>query len=343
MKVLLYSEGISLIRISGLGRAISHQKKALENHSVTVFTDKKMLKECDIVHINTLGIASKRIAKIAKKMNKTVVYHAHSTEEDFRNSFIGSNLLSKLFKKWICSCYNCGDVIITPTEYSKKLLTGYGIEKPIYAISNGIDLSFYRNSENCKSEFRSKYGYTEKDKIVMSVGLFFERKGILDFIKLAYAMPDYKFIWFGKTPLISVPYKIRQAVKTKLPNLTFAGYVSPDELADAYRNTDVYIFPTYEETEGIVLLEALASSSDIIVRDIPVFDWLKKDTDCYKAKNCDEFKFLIQCITNRKICSLAQNGRRAVRDKDLSFIGYKLIKIYDCFSKSNREHHPHNI
>lgn len=326
MKILLYSEAMRLIRISGLGRAVLHQKRALAQCGIPCTTDPK--EEHDIVHINTLGIRSKRLARSAKKQGKAVVYHAHSTQEDFRNSFLGSNLILAPYKKWICSCYAQGDVIVTPTEYSKSLLKGYGIDKPIYAVSNGIELESYRPLDSDREEFRSRYGFSETDKVVMSVGLYFERKGILDFVRLAYAMPDHKFIWFGKTPLISVPAKIRRAVRTKLPNLIFAGYVPPEELKKAYVGSDVYIFPTYEETEGIVLLEALAAHADVIVRDIPVFGYLNDGTDCYKARSLSEFKYRIGALTSGRLPSLSEAGYDAVRGKDLRNIGKQLGEIY---------------
>ena len=141
MKVLLFSEGMNLIKISGLGRAIMLQQRAMELNGIEYTLDPK--DSYDVVHINTLGLKSKHLAKKAKKAGKRVVYHAHSTQEDFRNSFIGSNLISGLFKKWICSCYRRGDVIVTPTEYSKSLIRGYGLTAPIYAVSNGIDLARY--------------------------------------------------------------------------------------------------------------------------------------------------------------------------------------------------------
>ncbi len=330
MKILLYSEAMRLIKISGLGRAIQHQKKALGLCGVEI-TDS--LEDCDAVHINTLGLKSKRLAKKAKKAGKSVVYHAHSTQEDFRNSFVGSNLLSGLYRRWICSCYKLGDVIITPTEYSKRLLHSYGIDKPIYAVSNGIDLDFYKPCEGDRADFRAKYGYADNDKVVMSVGLYFERKGILDFVRLAYAMPDHKFIWFGKTPLISVPPKVARAVHTKLPNLVFAGYVSPEELKKAYAGADVYIFPTYEETEGIVLLEALASRANVIVRDIPVFGWLGADRDCYKAKSLSEFKFRINALTSGRLPALSDKGFDAVSAKALSEVGKQLADVYYSIGK----------
>lgn len=326
MKVLLFSEGMNLIKISGLGRAIMHQQKALKMNGIDFTLDPK--DNYDVVHINTLGPKSKALAKKAKKAGKRVIYHAHSTEEDFRNSFICSNLVSGLFKKWICSCYKQGDVIVTPTEYSKRLIRGYGLTAPIYAVSNGIDLNMYEPKEGDREAFRKKFGLSENDKVVISVGLYIERKGILDFVEMAKAMPDYKFIWFGKTPLWSVPSKIRRAVKTKLPNLIFAGYVQPDELKQAYVGSDVYIFPTFEETEGIVLLEALATKSDVIIRDIPVFDWLEDEKDCYKAKDKTDFMKKIRQLTEKELPSLGENGRKAVEGMEIKKVGERLIKIY---------------
>ncbi len=327
MKVLLYSEAFNLVKISGLGRAIMHQQRALQLNGVDFTLDPK--DDYDIVHINTLGLRSHHLARKAKKSGKRVVYHAHSTEEDFRNSFIFSNALSGLVKKWLCSCYRSGDVIVTPTEYSKRLISGYGITNPIYPVSNGIDLAKYEPAPGDREAFRSRMGFSDSDKVIIAVGLYFERKGILDFVQMAKDMPDYKFVWFGKTPLYSVPHKIRKAVRTKLPNLTFAGYVQPDELKQAYVGCDAYIFPTHEETEGIVLLEALAAEANVIIRDIPVFDWLTDRRDCYKAKDLEDFERLIRAVTSGELPSLQENGRAAVAGMDIKKIGEKLLSIYN--------------
>jgi len=327
MKVLLYSEAFNLVKISGLGRAIMHQQRALQLNGVDFTLDPK--DDYDIVHINTLGLRSHHLARKAKKAGKRVVYHAHSTEEDFRNSFIFSNALSGLVKKWLCSCYRSGDVIVTPTEYSKRLISGYGITNPIYPVSNGIDLAKYEPAPGDREAFRSRMGFSDSDKVIIAVGLYFERKGILDFVQMAKDMPDYKFVWFGKTPLYSVPHKIRKAVRTKLPNLTFAGYVQPDELKQAYVGCDAYIFPTHEETEGIVLLEALAAEANVIIRDIPVFDWLTDRRDCYKAKDLENFERLIRAVTSGELPSLQENGRAAVAGMDIKKVGEKLLSIYN--------------
>ncbi len=326
MKVLLYTEFKKQIGKSGLGKAIQHQMRALEDNNIEYTTKKS--DDYDIVHINFYGPKSYLMAKKAKRKNKKVIYHAHSTEEDFRNSFIFSNKLAPLFKWWICKCYSLGDHIITPTPYAKKLLEGYGLTN-ITAISNGIDTKFFEKDDNLGEIFRVKYGYKKEDKVIMGIGLYLERKGILDFVELAKRLKEYKFIWFGYTDLKIVPKKIREAVTTKLPNLTFAGYVEPLTIKSALSGADLYIFPTLEETEGIPIMEACACKQRAIIRDIPVFDgWLEDKVNVYKAKDVDDFEVKIKKVLNNELKDLTDKAYEVAKSRDVKKVGKELIEVY---------------
>ena len=327
MKVLLYTEFAKMNAKSGLGKAIKHQMKALEENNIEYTRD--LNDDYDLVHINTYGPKSYMLAKEAKKKGKKVIYHAHSTEEDFKNSFILSNQIAPAFKKWIIKCYSLGDHILTPTPYSKRLLEGYGITKPITAISNGVNVKFFEKNEELGENFRKKYNYTKKDKIIMGVGLWIERKGIIDFVELAKRLPQYKFIWFGYSPLAASPKNIKDAVNTKLSNLVFAGYVEPEILRGAYSGCDLYLFPTLEETEGIPIIEACAAKIPALIRDIPVFsEWLEDGVNVYKAKNLDEFESKIKKIMSGKLPDLTEEAYKVAKQRDIKKVGKKLIEIY---------------
>lgn len=331
MKILLHSDHLKMVEKSGVGRAIYHQIKALEDNHISFTTNKK--EEYDIVHINTVFPSSFLMAKVAKAKGKKVVYHAHSTEEDFKNSFRGSNFIAPFFKKWLMKCYNSGDVVITPTLYSKRILEGYGLKKPIVNISNGIDLNFFKRDPEGGRRFREKYHFNEQDKIIISVGLYIERKGILDFVELAKAMPEYKFIWFGYTNLSTVTSEVKKAVETKLPNLYFPGYVNRDELKDAYSGSDLFLFLTHEETEGIVLLEALSMKIPVLIRDIPIYQgWFKDGENLYTGKDLHQFEDKIQGILNHTLPSLVENGYEVVKDNDIKAVGKQLISVYNNLS-----------
>lgn len=346
LKVLLYTENEKLVSKSGLGKAIKHQMKALDAVGIEWTLD--LDDDYDIVHINTYGLKSIALAKVAKKNGKKVVYHAHSTEEDFRNSFILSNQIAPVYKKWLISCYSLGDYIITPTPYSKRLLEGYGIKKPIKAISNGIELEFFKPNYREGQNFRKQYKYKKKDKVIMGIGLYLERKGILDFVELAKRLPQYKFIWFGYTPSYAIPQKIKEAVKTKLPNLIFAGYVEPDMIRSAFSGADLYIFPTLEETEGIPIMEACAMRQKAIIRDIPVFDdWLTDGVDVYKAKDVDEFEQKIKGVLEGTLPSLVEKGYKVAESRDIKKIGEELKSVYEAVltepSSNKRRKRKRNI
>lgn len=219
-------------------------------------------------------------------------------------------------------------MILTPTKYSKNILDSYKIGKEIKVVSNGVDLDFWKKKENDRENFYKRYKLDKNKKSIISVGLFIERKGILDFVDLAKKLPQYEFVWFGELKLSLVPEKIKKAVKTDLKNLHFPGYVSQELLREAYSGSDLYIFPTFEETEGIVLLEALATKSDTIIRDIEIYKNLKDAKEIYKAKDKKEFYKKIKLILEGKYPSLKEEGYKLAQEKSIENIGLKLKKYY---------------
>lgn len=328
MKVLLHSDMQKSIERSGVGRALKHQMMALESAGVDYTLDPK--DTYDLVHINTIFPQSYLFAEIAMKRGKAVVYHAHSTEEDFKDSFVLSNRLAPAFKHWLRICYSKSDLILTPTDYSKSLLEAYDLDSPIEVVSNGIDIDYWKTSQAERQAFRAKYQLEDNDKLVISVGHYIKRKGILDFVELARRMPRYRFIWFGYTDPKLIPEEVREVLETKLPNLTFAGYVDRDALRVAYGACDLYLFPTFEETEGIVLLEALASRAKVLIRDIPIYTRAFIDgKNVYKAQNLADFEDKIQGILEGQVPSLVDEGFKVAQARSIENVGQRLKACYD--------------
>lgn len=330
MKVLLYFEGEKMLAKSGIGRALEHQKKALTSVGIEYTLDPQD-EDYDILHINTYWLNSHNMVAKARKAGKKVIYHAHSTEEDFRNSFIGSNQISPIVKKYLISLYEKADALITPTPYSKQLLESYGLQVPIHAISNGINLQRFCKDESKEKAFYDYFSLSPKDKVIISVGLFFERKGIMDFVEIARRFPEYKFIWFGHAPLYTIPKNIRQIVKEDHPdNVIFPGYIQGEIIEGAYSGADLFFFPSYEETEGIVVLEALASQQKVLVRDIPVYSgWLEDQKNCYMGKDNEEFTQLVEKILTQQLPDLSMEGYQVAKERSIESIGLQLKNVYE--------------
>ena len=327
MSIYLYRGGEKLVGRSGVGQAIRHQADSLTQCGVTV-TD-RFAPDTDAVHINTVLPDSVAAALLARLRGRKVVWYGHSTMEDFRGSFRGSDLLSPLFRRWITFCYGLGDVVLTPTPYSRRLLAGYGLRKPVYSLSNGVDTDFFHPDPAAKDAFRRRYGLKPDEKAVISVGHTIARKGLPEFLELARKMPDVRFLWFGWTDPRLIPAEITQAIRNAPPNVLFPGFVDRERLREAYQGADVFAFLSHEETEGIVVLEALACGIPTVLRDIPVYDgWLEHGKTVYKASNTDEFQRIVMGLLDKTLPDLAAAGQQVAETRSLEAVGERLKEIY---------------
>lgn len=325
-KIYLYKGGLSIVGKSGVGSAIRHQEQMLSETRMPVA---ERWKEAAIVHINTVFPDSLLASWLAKRQGKKVVYYGHSTMEDFRDSFVGSNKATRLFKKWICVCYETGDVVLTPTEYSMGLLAGYGIRKPIYPLTNGVDTDFFQADKEAGKRFRDRFQIPEGKKVVISAGHFMRRKGIFDFLHTAAGMPEILFFWFGGGNRWAVPRDVKHAIRNRPANVRFPGYISQQELKEAYCGADAFAFFSYEETEGIVVLEALSCEVPVVVRDIPVYaGWLQDGIHVYKALHDEDFRQRLNQIFSGSNSEMTEAGRRLAQERGLCQTGKRLREIY---------------
>lgn len=323
--VLLYQGGLSLVKKSGVGSALRHQEQALKQAEVTY----GIHGDYPIVHLNTIFPDSYLMALKARKEGKKVVYHGHSTMEDFRRSFIGSNVLAPLFQKWICRCYNLGDIVVTPTAYSRRILEGYGLKVPVIDVSNGVDTAFFQKSPEQKMRFRMKYGLSMRDQVVLSVGLPLERKGILEFIQMAENYPEYQFFWFGGINPLLVRWDILRAIRQAPKNCHFPGYVGRSELRDAYGGSDLFLFLSSEETEGIVLLEALAMELPILARPIGAYEgWLIDGENACLREGFPKLRDTLWEMLEERKWLYPENGRKTAMERDLKITGRRLATVY---------------
>ena len=156
MRVHLYEGGLtSLVAHSGVGQAICHQRAMLAQAGVEQADGWRG--RADAVHINTVLPDAPLAALRARLRGETVVWYGHSTMEDFRESFVGSNRLAPLFRRWLCFCYGLADVVVTPTPYSRRILEGYGLKKPVYALSNGVDTEFFAPDPTRGAAWRARW------------------------------------------------------------------------------------------------------------------------------------------------------------------------------------------
>lgn len=320
MKVCIYLEDNKYLKIGGVNRAYKNKIKAYELNKLNYTTD-PYKKDYQILQIEFPGIKSLRILKKMKKEGKKILISTHITAEDFRETFSFGRLFFPIIKKYLSYFYSHADMLISPSNYTKKLVLDYGVKKPIVAISNGIDPDFIKYGEKKRKK------WAKKKMVVGNVAFATKRKGVLTFNRIADTFPNVGFKWVGgvhRNILFNVDKLDRP------PNLNFTGYVK--DVKDAYSSFDVFLFPSFEENQGIVILEAASFGLPIIIRDIPVYrDWLKNGVNCIKCRNDEDFaKGLKKIIENKKFREkLGRNAIKMAKKHSLKNIGKELKNIYN--------------
>lgn len=325
MKVCLYLEFHNLCT-GGVLSSFQNQKTILDNLGIS--TTKKWDNSCDILQVNVPGFKTAYLMKKAKRQGKKVIIWSHTTVEDTRQLFRFVPFVTPVFKKHITYVYSLADLIFSPSVHTKTLLISYGLPKEkIVVISNAVDLEKYYVDQTKRLAGRKKYGL---DSLTIgSIGLVMPRKGVNKFLLLAKKFPQNQFIWFGKIfKAYSSPF-IKPLPKALPGNVKFTGFIQ--DTNEAYNSLDIFLFPSYEENEGMAILEACAVGLPILVRDLPTYNgWLIHKKNCLKAKNDEEFeKYLNQLIMDKNLReNLGREAKILAQQKSIQNIANKTLLEY---------------
>lgn len=319
--------GVKAVGLSGIGQAIRQQARILKSIGITVVTDPG--EPHDAAQFNVPFVDSYVQALRSRRNGAKIVWVAHSTEADIRGSFLGSNSFAPLLRRLYGRFYATADLVLTPTPYAKRLWLGYGLPEPIEPLTNGVDTEFFRPDPTAGERFRERHGIAAKERVIIGVGHYFRRKGIVDFVEISRRMPGEEFWWFGHSDLRAVTADVREHVGTAPTNCHFPGFVSREELRDAYCGADLFLFPSYEETEGIALLEALACGVPVLVRDIPVYDeWLQGGTHVHKFRGGAELTRMAKGILAGELSDTTAAGRALAEEHDYEIVAQRLLGLY---------------
>jgi len=328
MKVCLYLEfyhflGGILFKNIGTGLLTSYKNQKMMLDYLGIPFTEKWDDSCDILQANTYGPKSLYLMKKAKRQGKKAIIWAHVTVEDSMQVFRFAPFIAPILKKYLTYAYGLADLVFCPSEYTKSLLIAYGLpEYKLVAQSNAVNLKHFYQDQKKRVSGRSRYQLTTIT--VGTTGLVIPRKGIDTFLLLAEKFKSNQFMWFGK---IYSSLLVKPIPKNLPPNVRFTGYVN--DINEVYNAMDIFIFPSYEENQGMVILEAAAVGLPILLRDIPAYKgWLVHGKNCLKAKNNEEFeKYLKQLIDNGKLREkLGANAKILAKNESIEILSKKLFR-----------------
>lgn len=208
----------------------------------------------------------------------------HTTYEDYTHyvNILDSSLVEKFSKKVVeiysKSFTKRSNIIISPSEKTKEMLEGYGINKLIRVIPTGLDIENFNvdnTSEAEKEEIISKYNINPDDTIFTYVGRIAKEKSIdeviIAFSEIKEKALKAKLLIVGGGPDLDDLKKF--ASKLDLNDYVFfEGQVDSSEVAKYYHTAHAFISASTTETQGLTYIEALASGLAVFAKEDDVLN-----------------------------------------------------------------------
>ena len=223
----------------------------------------------DLVHIQTPFLAHYAGVAFSDAMGvpRVETYHTYFEEYLYHYvRFLPKPALKALARRFSRGQCNDLDGLVVPSRQMRAVLEGYGVSAPMEVIPTGLVLEDFAAGDGIA--FRARYRIPPDRPVIAYVGRVAFEKNI-DFLlrvtaRLRGVIPDILFVVSGEGPaLAALRERARNSGLEK--HALFVGYLDRrGPLLDCYRAANAFVFASRTETQGLVLLEAMALGTPVV-------------------------------------------------------------------------------
>ncbi len=294
----------------------------------------------DIIHTQTefsIGIFGRIVAKT---LDIPVVHTYHTMYEDYVH-YITKGIMKKyvktIAKKYSnVYCKTC-DGVIVPTDKTKTALENYGYNKQAYVIPTGIDLSKFDRSQYKREDIlklKKEFDIDMNDPVICYIGRIAKEKSIDVIIKqMSYVVkkiPQAKFLIVGDGPEREALEQLGRDIGISNA-LRFTGLQPWDQIGIFYQLGDIFVSASITETQGLTLVEAMASELLVIAKYDSNLDGFITDKQNGRVfYNDNELApLLIECLIDKiKSQKTIDNAYNDIQKMSARYFGERIDAIY---------------
>ncbi len=324
----------------GIFRIESLKLPSQEEYRITlpVFNKKslKVIQELDIIHTQHPLIMGNYGSFFANFHTKPLVFTHHTQYDKYSHYIPFEQELVKILARQIVKDYaNKCDCVIAPSESIKKMLLKQGIRSRIEVIPTGINLDVFGNPN--REIIRKKYNLSPDQKLLLYAGRIAKEKN-LEFLLKAFKLvlnkrPDTYLMLVGHGP--EKGYLDALIKKFGLEKNIFSVGISRS-IQDYYAAADLFVFSSVTETQGLVLVEAMAAGTPVVAVDSPgVREVVDGKNGLLAKESLTEFsEKIIKVLNDNKLRKkMSEHARKTANKYSISKMSRKVLKVYESVLK----------
>jgi len=293
----------------------------------------------DIVHCHHPFWLGSKGMSLGHKYNVPVVFTYHTRLEKYAHYIPGFLFLRRLFANrfahlMIRHFSNRANAVFAPTDSTQEYLRAIGVKRFIKVIPTGVDFDNYSIDEGSISKLRSKLA--DEEILLITVARLSKEKNLyflLDGIKYVKKNSDlnFKLIVLGDGPERD---NLQDYIKENNleNNVELLGSIDFEEISRYYLASDLFVFASTSETQGMVLLEAMAGKTPVVaVRSSGTDDVIKNGYNGYKTEE-DVKSWAEKVIKLMKddelLAKTSENALKMAQKYSIMNMGKEAEKVY---------------
>lgn len=268
-KMVFYDKREQIYRIPARRLILDKEDRLIRGEYFDELLQQMRKENIDLIHIHTPFRAHYWGIRLARELNCRCVATYHTFFEEYLHHYIPmlpKRWLRAVARRFTVSQSRQVDELIVPSSAMYQLLQDYGVTNTMTVIPTGLDMT--QIAEGDSYHFRTQRNIDPQRPVIGHIGRIAHEKNIVFLLQVLQALkqkvPDILLLIAGEGPAKNSLQK--QAKRLGLAdNIVFLGYLSRErDLWDCYRAADVFVFSSRTETQGLVLLEAMAVGVPVV-------------------------------------------------------------------------------
>jgi glycosyltransferase involved in cell wall biosynthesis len=334
-----------IIPVPSLPLAISNEDRIAQIHKMGWVSKQLESFRPDIVHINAEFAIAEFGFNYAKRHKLPIVYTFHTPWEEYVGNYfpvLPVHLLKFIVRRIHKFILKRTHVIIVPTPQIEELVKHYKVGKETFLLPTGIDPGCFSHTPLEVAGFRGimeqMYPPLRDRRILLFAGRVTKEKNVGFLLNILPDIvkehPEAALLIIGNGPYLLELQEACERLKLQ-EYCVFAGYLDRNDLALAYAMSDIFVFPSLTETQGLVTIEAMVSGIPVVaIGSMGTLTVMGGDNGGFMVQN-DEAEF------TRRVLDLLEDPelykRKAAEAKRYAqnwLIDTMTVKLADIYEKA---------
>ncbi|MCF7928414.1 MAG: glycosyltransferase [Spirochaetales bacterium] len=312
----------------------------------------------DLVHVQTEFSLGRKGARYCKERGVPWIATSHTYFEKYVNLYfpwVPHSLGRWLARRSQRNFYNSSCGVITPTSQMKRVLEEYEVSVPIRSIPTGVNSRRFpvrpggeppaeaEEQQRLEREVTNRFPSLSGRRRLLFVGRVAHEKNVNFLVETHKRLRDkvsgLTTVLVGNGPEFEYLKALARGREWE-DEFLLIGYQSPDFISMLYRTSDVFVFPSTTETQGLVTIEAMLSGLPVVaVGRMGTCEIMNGDNGGFMTEpDLDEFTSRVyQLLVDRKLWQ--EKSAEACRYAQYWTIDRSVEMLQDFYREVINRHH----